>query len=176
MRRELPDDGRAPGLLVQRELTGKILKCFFRVYNVLGYGFLESVYRNALALELRGDGLDVLVETPIDVFYRDVRVGTYRLDLLVERRVALEVKATELLAPTAKRQLLNYLRATTLDVGLLLHFGPDPKFHRVVSPRLLATERAVIRPLPSSSGESAHPAFHLTPAVASTAHAGTGSH
>jgi GxxExxY protein len=112
------------------------------VYNILGYGFLESVYRNALVLELRRQDLQVLVETPIDVFYLGVPVGNYRLDLLVESVVALEVKATELLAPTAKRQLLNYLRGTTLDVGLLLHFGPEPKFHRVVSPRLLAREHA----------------------------------
>jgi len=69
------------------------------------------------------------------------RVGSYRLDLLVERRVAVEVKATELLAPAARRQLLNYLRATALDVGLLLHFGPDARFFRLVSPRLLAKER-----------------------------------
>jgi GxxExxY protein len=141
MSRELPDDGRAAGRLVEHELTGTVIECFYRVYNELGYGFLESVYRNALALELRGHGLEVLAETPIAVFYKDVRVGSYRLDLLVEYRLALEVKATELLAPTAKRQLLNYLRATTLDVGLVLHFGPDPKFYRIVSPRLLAAER-----------------------------------
>lgn len=108
MERELPADRRTAHSLVGGELTGKIIECFYRVYNCLGYGFLESVYRNALALELRGEGLDVLIETPIDVFYQDVRVGTYRLDLLVARSVALEVKATELLFPTAKRRLLNY--------------------------------------------------------------------
>jgi GxxExxY protein len=99
------------------------------------------VYRNALALELRERGLAVLVETPIEVFYKGIQVGFYRMDLLVDHRVAVEVKATEMLAPTAKRQLLNYLRAATLDVGLLLHFGPEPRFHRLVSPRLLAEER-----------------------------------
>ena len=133
MSRKLPDNPN--GALLEGELTDRALACFFRVYNHLGYGFLESVYRRALALELRGAGLEVFVETPIDVTYRGVCVGSYRLDLLVERRVAVEVKATEVLAPTARRQLLNYLRATTLDVGLLLHFGPEPKFSRVVSPR-----------------------------------------
>jgi GxxExxY protein len=69
MSRELPDDGRAAGRLVEHELTGTVIECFYRVYNELGYGFLESVYRNALALELRGHGLEVLAETPIAVFY-----------------------------------------------------------------------------------------------------------
>jgi GxxExxY protein len=106
----------------------------------LEFGYLEAVYRNAMAFELRSEGLDVLVETPIEVVYKGFRVGFYRLDLLVERRVAVEVKATEVLAPTARRQLLNYLRACPLDVGLLLHFGPSAKFHRVASPRLRARE------------------------------------
>jgi GxxExxY protein len=149
MRRELPDDGRATARLIERELTGSIIECFFVVYNTLGYGFLESVYRSALALELRQRGLDVRAEAPIEVIYRGERVGAYRLDLLVENKIAPEVKATELLAPTAKRQLLNYLRASALDVGLLLHFAPDPKFYRVVSPRALADPREEqIRPFP----------------------------
>src|SRR6476661_9918055 len=112
MKRTLPDGGT----LAERELTGTVIECFYRVYDALGYGFLETVYRNALALELRRHGLLAPVEAPVGVMYKGCVVGSYRLDLLVESRVAVEVKATEVLAPTAKRQLLNYLRATTLDV------------------------------------------------------------
>jgi GxxExxY protein len=149
MGQTLPNGASCVGELAEREFTGIVIECFFRVYDGLGFGFLEAVYRRALAFELRARGLTVLVETPIDVSYRGVCVGSYRLDLLVEQRVAVEVKATELLPPTSKRQLLNYLRATTLDVGLLLHFGPDAKFHRLVSPRLIAKERSRLRPASS---------------------------
>ena len=144
MTRKLPDDGRATVRLVEHRLSGEIIRCFYRVYEGLGYGFLESVYRRAIELELREQGLGVLAETPIVVRYRGCEVGNYRLDLLVENRIAVEVKATELLAPTAKRQLLNYLRAGTLDVGLLLHFGPEAKFHRLVSPRFLARDSSAL--------------------------------
>jgi GxxExxY protein len=138
---EREDEPRSADHLAEHELTGQIIECFYRVYGNFEFGYLEGVYRNALAVELREQGLEVLVETPIDVYYKGHRVGSYRLDLLVERRVAVEVKATELLAPTARRQVLNYLRATTLDVGLLLHFGPYATFHRLVSPRVLSRER-----------------------------------
>ena len=141
MQEKLPDDTRSTHDLVERDLTGKVIESFYRVYEGLGYGHFENVYKNALAIELREAALDVLVETPIDVFYKGFCVGSYRVDLLVEHRLALEVKSTEVLPPTAKRQVLNYLRATALDVGLLLHFGPDAKFHRIVSPRSLARER-----------------------------------
>ena len=148
MRQTLPDDAHFVGELAEHELTGVVIQCFYRVSDGLGFGFLEAVYRRALALEMRERGLTILVETPIDVCYRGVCVGSYRLDLVVEQRLAVEVKASETLPPTAKRQLLNYLRATTLDVGLLLHFGPDAKFHRLVSPRLIARERSRVRPAP----------------------------
>jgi GxxExxY protein len=127
--------------LASEQVTGAIIGAFYESYNVLGFGFLESVYRNALAGELRKTGLHVLQETPIEVTYKDARVGWFRLDLLVERAVAVEVKAATTLGPTDKQQLLNYLRATSLDVGLLLHYGPEPKFHRLVSPRLVVAER-----------------------------------
>jgi GxxExxY protein len=138
---EREHDPRSADHLAEQELTGTIIDCFYQVYDGLGFAYFEAVYRNALAFELRQQGLGVLVETPIEVFYKGIQVGFYRMDLLVGHRVAVEVKATEMLPPTAKRQLLNYLRAATLDVGLLLHFGPEPRFHRLVSPRLLAEER-----------------------------------
>jgi GxxExxY protein len=117
--------------LLERELTGEILGAFFDCYNELGFGFLESVYRRALATELRSRGVRILEEAPIEVRYKGVSAGLFRVDLLVEGRVVVEVKATTTLEPTCKRQLLNYLGATSLEVGLLLHFGPEPKFFRL---------------------------------------------
>jgi GxxExxY protein len=129
------ETGRAVSELAEREITGLIIRCFLTVYNTLDMGMLESVYRNALVVELARQGLESRTEVPINVMYRDIDVGFFRMDLLVEEKIAVEVKATELLAPIAKRQLLNYLRVSRLDVGLLLHFGPKPAFHRFESPR-----------------------------------------
>lgn|SRR5690242_15192000 len=141
MERKRPDLDHGPERLVESQLTGRIIACFFTVYNDLEFGMFESVYRNALMVELARHGLDARKEVPINVIYRGVEVGHFRLDLVVEDRVAVEVKSTELLSPTASRQLLNYLRASHLDVGLLLHFGPEAKFHRLVSPRVLSRTR-----------------------------------
>lgn len=149
MTTKLPDIGRSPRELIESQLTGKIIQCFFTVYNTLGFGMLESVYRKALSVELSRENLRAHHEVPIEVVYQGVQVGFFRLDLLVEEKVAVEIKATELLSPFAKRQLLNYLRASRLDVGLVLHFGPEAKFHRLVSPGILAETRAErIRPFP----------------------------
>lgn len=122
--------------MAEHRLTGAIIECFLTVYNALDIGMLESVYRNALLVELARHGLNGRTEVPINVVYRDAEVGFFRMDLLVEEKIAVEVKATELLSPIAKRQLLNYLRVSSLDVGLLLHFGPEPKVHRLESPRI----------------------------------------
>jgi GxxExxY protein len=126
--------------LLERELTGEIIGAFYHCYRQLGFGFLESVYRNALATELRYRGLAVETECPLEVVYLGVLVGRFRLDMLVERRVALELKSSVLLAPVDRRQLINYLRAANVDVGLLLHFGPTAKFHRLVSPQFLSRQ------------------------------------
>ena len=119
--------------LIDEELTGKVIGAFYTVYNTLGYGFLESVYSRALAIELRRRGLRVDREVSITVYYEGEVVGRYRLDLLVEGRLALEIKAGKSLAPTDRDQLLNGLRASNHEVGLLLHFGPRPAFFRVVA-------------------------------------------
>ena len=134
MRRKGPDD-RKP--LLEEELTGKIIAAFYETYNILGYGFLESVYKKALAIELRLRGLHVEEEVRIDVFYKDHHVGYFRLDQLVEAKVGVEIKAGESLGPTDKKQTLNYLTSSTIDIGLLLHYGPSPQFFRLVSPRVL---------------------------------------
>ena len=128
MTRRGPDQS----LLLERELTGQIIRAFYSSYNLLGFGFLESVYRRALAVELRSIGIQVVEEAPTEVFFKGVAVGAFKLDLLVENRVVVEAKATAVLGPTDRRQLLNYLRATNLEVGLLLHFGPEPRFVRCI--------------------------------------------
>ena len=118
--------------LLEGELTGRIIKCFCRVYDALGFGFLESVYQNALLYELAAEGLVAVAEQALDVWYKDRIIGHFRVDLLVEGRVIIEIKASEVLAPAGRKKLLNYLRGSTVEVGLLLHFGPKPKFERVV--------------------------------------------
>lgn len=121
------------------QTTDLIIGSFFHVYNTLRFGFLEAVYANALAVELRERGLTVEREVPIDVYYRGVVVGSYRVDLLVDGRIVVEVKACKSLDPSARFQTLNYLRAMDRPVGLLLHFGPRPSVQRVA----LDTRRVV---------------------------------
>ena len=120
--------------LLHASVTQAIIDAFFAVYNKLGFGFLENVYCGALILELRRRGHSVAREVLVPVFYDGVVVARYRMDLVVDDCVVVEVKSTEVLNPNNQRQLLNYLRATRLDVGLLLHFGPRPKFYRIAKP------------------------------------------
>ena len=118
--------------LREAEITGAIITAFYAVYDGLGYGFLESLYMAALERELRERGHAVGREVYVPVTYRGAELGRQRLDMVVDEKVVVEAKATEVLHPNASRQLFAYLRATRLEVGLLLHFGPRPKFHRVV--------------------------------------------
>jgi GxxExxY protein len=120
--------------LVERELTGQIIAAFFHVYNTLGFGFLEANYARALVIVLERKGIRVQREAAVTVCFEGQEIGHYRLDLLIEGRIVVEVKASEVLHPSAKRQLRNYLAAMKLRVGLLLHFGPKPEFYRVVGP------------------------------------------
>ncbi|MHB0876174.1 MAG: GxxExxY protein [Anaerolineae bacterium] len=113
-------------------LTDAIINAFYTVYNRLGYGFLEKVYEHALAYELRRRGLCVVQQAPISVVYESVVVGDYYADLLIADSVIAELKACDALAPEHEAQLLNYLRATSIDVGLLLNFGPKPQVRRKV--------------------------------------------
>jgi GxxExxY protein len=117
---------------IEKELSYEIVGAFYTVYNVLGYGFLERVYANALALELQMRNLKVQREVPVEVFYEGQRVGFYRMDMLVEGRVLIEVKSSAAVGETDNRQLFNYLRASQLPLALLLHFGPKPQFKRFV--------------------------------------------
>jgi GxxExxY protein len=114
------------------ELTDKIIKAFYTVYNTLGYGFLERVYENALAIELRKMGLHVVCQQPVNVYYDGQIVGEYFADLLVAERVIVELKAVRTLSQEHEAQLLNYLNATSYEVGLLFNFGPKPQLKRKV--------------------------------------------
>lgn len=112
------------------EITDRILKAFYTVYNSLGYGFLEKVYQNAMAIELRKLGLKVTQEVRITVYYDGVVVGEHFADLLVADAVIVELKAAKLLTEAHEAQLLNYLKATPYEVGLVLNFGPKPDIKR----------------------------------------------
>ncbi len=112
------------------DITDQILRAFYKVYNSLGYGFLEKVYENALYLELISSGFIVDKQKPIDVFYTGKRIGEYYADLIVNDLVIIEVKAHECLIIEHENQLINYLKATDIEVGLLLNFGKKPEIKR----------------------------------------------
>jgi GxxExxY protein len=118
--------------LRQREITHQVIGSFFEVYNALGFGFLEHVYSLALERELRSRGLAVGREVSSQIWYKGDVLTSQRVDLIVEEKVLVEIKSTYVLPPAARRQMLNYLRATNLEVALLLHFGPDAKFYRLI--------------------------------------------
>jgi GxxExxY protein len=114
------------------ELTDIIIGVFYDVYNELGYGFLESVYRRALKLSLEAKGLKVAAEVAVPVFFRGTNVGDFRADLVVNQLILLELKTAETIVLAHEAQLLNYLRATTLELGLILNFGPKAQIRRLL--------------------------------------------
>ena len=118
--------------LLHKELTDTIIACFYQVYNDLGYGFLERVYQNALYFALIDEGLQCEAEKSVKVYHNGRVVGDYRADLLVENCVLLELKASEELNPANEKQLINYLKATEFEVGLLLNFGKKPQVKRKI--------------------------------------------
>lgn len=112
------------------DVSERIIKAFFKVFNTLGYGFSEKVYQNALVIELLALGLLVECQKQIPVYYAGQLVGEYYADILVNDVVMVELKAVQRLLPEYEAQLLNYLKATPVEVGLLLNFGPSPTFKR----------------------------------------------
>ncbi len=114
------------------ETTNLIIRAFYNVYNNLGYGFLEKVYENALIIELKKLGLKCIKQHPISVFYDDIIVGEYFADIIVDNCVILELKVAENLCNEHECQLVNYLKASDIEVGLLLNFGKKPEFKRKV--------------------------------------------
>lgn len=121
-----------PGKLLHAELTDEIIGGCYAVYRTFGHGFLERVYKNALVVELSRRSLITKREVPVEVFYLGVPVGTYRIDLLVNDLIVVEVKAQHALTNVDEKQLSNYLKASNLEVGLLFNFGPEPKVSRIV--------------------------------------------
>ncbi len=120
-------------MLLHEEITETFIKSFYSVYNKLGYGFLEKVYENALLHELRKEGLNCSKQVPIEVYYDELSVGNYFADILVEDKIILELKAGEgTLIEEHELQLINYLKATDKEVGLLLFFGKKPVFKRKI--------------------------------------------
>ena len=120
---------------VDPALTERVIKSFYSVYDDLGYGFLEAVYRNALAGDLTDKGIRCQQEAPFEVTHKGRVVGVYRADLIVEKCVIVEVKSSEFLPRTAERQLLHYLKATGIQLGYVFHFGPEAHFHRRILTR-----------------------------------------
>ena len=118
--------------LLHEELTNAIIKTFYEVYNELGYGFLEKVYQNSLYLELKNKGYKVEAQKKILVYYKGVEVGEYFADLIVEDKIILELKAADCIVKDFENQILNYLRGTNCEVGLLLNFGKKPEFRRKI--------------------------------------------
>jgi GxxExxY protein len=118
--------------LIEEPLTQSVIGAFYEVYNTLGFGFLEHLYVMALERELRKRGHTVNREVSVPVSYKGEHLGTQRIDMIVDAKVVVELKSTLQLSPIAERQLYNYLRATNLEVGLLFHFGPQPRFFRQI--------------------------------------------
>jgi GxxExxY protein len=118
--------------LLHRKLSERVIGAFFETYNELGFGFLESVYENALGMQLESLGLAVKRQYPILVQFKQRVVGEFRADLLVEDCMIIEIKAVNSLAAVHEAQLINYLKATGIRVGLLLNFGRRPQFRRKI--------------------------------------------
>ena len=132
--------------LIENELTHSVIGAYYDVYNTLGYGFLEGIYSAALERELIARRHAVSREHAVRVTYKGEEIGFQRVDMIVDEKLVIEIKSTAVLAHAAERQLMNYLRGTNLEVGLLLHFGPKPAFYRVVSKNRLAYPRDPANP------------------------------
>jgi len=118
--------------MLLEDKTRKIIKCFYEVYNTLGYGFLEKVYEKALINELKLDGFFCEEQKKIEVYYKNKNVGEYYADILVDNEIILELKAAESLCEEHEYQLINYLKATNIELGLLLNFGKKPEIKRKI--------------------------------------------
>ena len=124
-------------MLLLQEITDKIISSFYKVYNTLGYGFLEKVYENALIHEITSVGFNASSQFPVDVFYENKKVGVYFADIIIDSKIIIEVKAVETIAKEHELQLINYLKATNIEVGLLLNFGRKPEFKRKIFTNVL---------------------------------------
>jgi GxxExxY protein len=137
----------SPPGLIHSQLTNRIIGVFYDVYNELGHGFLESIYAGAMGIALEQAGLKAAREVPVPVWFRGRKVGQYFADILIDDTVLLELKAARTIESAHEAQLLHYLRATEIEVGLLLNFGVRPQFRRL----LFDNERKQIRENPCES-------------------------
>lgn len=117
---------------LHKEISEAILKVFYEVYNELGYGFIEKVYQNAMYLELKSQGFKVEAQKQIKVYYKNELVGDFFADLLIDDVIILELKACDSLVKAHYTQTLNYLKATNIEIGLLLNFGEKPEIKRLI--------------------------------------------
>lgn len=148
--------------LLHEDLTRSVIGAFFETYNILGFGFLEHIYVLALERELTERGHRIGREVSVPVFYKGTELGRQRIDMIVDERIVVEVKSSLVIPVVAERQVYNYLRGTHLNVGLLLHYGPDPKFYRKYSP-LLGNRVHPLHPDSSGAHTSVGPAGATTP-------------
>jgi GxxExxY protein len=155
----------AQGELIYERLTHSVIGAFFDVYNGLGFGFLEAVYTTALERELRDRGHRVGREVLAPVRYKGELVARQRLDMVVDETLVVEVKSTYELHGAAPRQVYNYLRGTGLRLGLLLHFGPQPKFYRIFCSKPSTASPALIYP-----NNPGHPKYPDEPSVLDVSH------
>ncbi|MDQ3111940.1 MAG: GxxExxY protein [Bacteroidota bacterium] len=135
--------------MLHGNITENIIKAFYKVYNELGFGFLEKVYENAMVVELNNSGLKCRKQQPVEVFYQSVNVGLYFSDIIVNDCVIIELKAAECLVEANELQLVNYLKATQIEVGLLLNFGKTPVFKRTLFTNDRKKALPAINPNPS---------------------------
>jgi GxxExxY protein len=153
-----PSEHERPERYPHRRLTNAIIGGAFNVHRVFGYGFLESVYANALTVELQSRGMDVERNVVFELFYRGTRVGRYVADLIVEGTAVVETKVARAIEAPHRAQLLNYLRASGLEVGLVLNFGTSVQFKRIVC--TASQQTSVVRRSfahDSGNGETARP-------------------
>jgi GxxExxY protein len=135
--------------LIHEELTQKIIGVFFNVYNELGHGFLESVYEEAFCVSLAEQNIFYERQRAVPVFFHGRQIGDFRCDILVDSKVMIELKAITAIERAHEKQLTNYLKATEIEVGIILNFGPEPKFKRIV----FENERKKIRSNPRDPRE-----------------------
>jgi GxxExxY protein len=119
-------------MLLHEELSNKIIASFFKVYNTMGYGFLEKVYENSLFHELTSQNINAVKQFPIEVYYNKIKVGQYFAYIMADGKIIIEIKAAEGIAEEHELQLINYLKATNIEIGLLLNFGKKPEFRRKI--------------------------------------------
>lgn len=119
-------------MILYQDKTEKIIQAFYKVYNTLGFGFLEKVYQNSLLIEMRSMGFHCESQFPIKVYYDKYQVGDYYADIIVDNIIIIENKAAEALCEEHEFQLINYLKATEIEIGLLLNFGKKPEFKRKI--------------------------------------------